>query len=131
VTFGYASDALGRKRTYILYLLTASVAVLAYVATKNAYALLVLGPFVAFFASGHFSGFGVVTAEIYPTNIRATAQWFTYNLGLMFSAIAPYVVGSLAEIYGFRSAMSICAVAYLLAAAFWIFIPETKGRSLA
>ena len=131
VTFGYASDALGRKRTYILYLLTASVAVLAYVATKNAYALLVLGPFVAFFASGHFSGFGVVTAEIYPTNIRATAQGFTYNLGRVFSAIAPYVVGSLAEIHGFRSAMSICAVAYLLAAAFWIFIPETKGRSLA
>ena len=34
-------------------------------------ALFVLGPFVAFFATGYFSGFGAVTAEIYPTAIRA------------------------------------------------------------
>ena len=48
--------------------------------------LLVLGPFVAFFATGYFSGFGAVTAEIYPTAIRATAQGFTYNIGRARSA---------------------------------------------
>ena len=49
-------------------------------------ALLLLGPFVAFFATGYFSGFGAVTAEIYPTDIRATAQGFTYNIGRVASA---------------------------------------------
>lgn len=130
VSFGYASDLLGRKRTYVLYVLSAAVAVLAYVATKQAYALLMLGPFVAFFGSGHFAGFGVVTAEIYPTNIRATAQGFTYNMGRIASAVAPFVVGSLAETHGFRMAMSISAVAFVLAAIAWIWIPETKGREL-
>ena len=34
-----------------------------------------------FLRPGYFSGFGAVTAEIYPTAIRATAQGFTYNIG--------------------------------------------------
>ena len=48
-----------------------------------------LGPFVAFAATGYFSGFGAVTAEVYPTSIRATAQGFTYNIGRLASAAAP------------------------------------------
>ena len=41
---------------------------------RNPLVLLALGPFVAFFGTGHFSGFGALTAELYPTTIRATAQ---------------------------------------------------------
>lgn len=130
VTFGFVSDVLGRKRTYVLYLVAASLAVVAYIATNQALVLLLLGPLVAFFGSGHFAGFGVVTAEIYPTDIRATAQGFTYNMGRLASAVAPFAVGSLAEIHGFGMAMSISAVAFVLAAVSWIWIPETKGRAL-
>lgn len=43
--------------------------------------LLALGPLVAFFGTGFFSGFGTVTAEIYPTSVRAMAQGFTFNIG--------------------------------------------------
>jgi hypothetical protein len=93
-------------------------------------ALLVLGPLVAFFATGYFSGFGAVTAEIYPTAIRATAQGFTYNMGRLASAGAPFVVGSLAQDRGFHAALSLTSVAFVLAAASWAFIPETKGRPL-
>ena len=78
--------------------------------------LLLLGPFVAFFATGYSRGFGAVTAEIYPTAIRATAQGFTYNIGRVASAVAPFAVGSLAQTRGFGAALSICSVAFLLAA---------------
>ena len=91
-------------------------------------ALLLLGPFVAFFATGYFSGFGAVTAELYPTAIRATAQGFTYNIGRVASAAAPFAVGTLAQTRGFSAALSICSVAFVLAAVFWIWIPETRGR---
>jgi MFS family permease len=94
-------------------------------------ALLLLGPFVAFFATGYFSGFGAVTAEIYPTDIRATAQGFTYNIGRVASAAAPWVVGALAQTRGFPVALSLTSLAFLLAAATWIWIPETRGRRLA
>ena len=41
--------------------------VVAYGTLKTPLALLALGPFVAFFGTGYFSGFGAITAEIYPT----------------------------------------------------------------
>ena len=130
VLFGFVSDRVGRKRTYVVYVLTAAALTLAYTSTRNPMALLVLGPFVAFFGTGSFSVFGAVTAEIYPTEVRATAQGFTYNIGRLASAVAPWVIGSLAETRGFTAALSITAGAFVLAAVFWLWIPETRGREL-
>ena len=130
VTFGFVSDRFGRKRTYVTYLVTAAALLFVYVSVRAPLALLVLGPFVAFFATGYFSGFGAVTAEIYPTSIRATAQGFTYNSGRVVSAAAPWTVGALAQTHGFGTALSISSLAFLLAAVVWIWIPETKGREL-
>jgi MFS family permease len=128
VTFGFVADNVGRKVTYVVYLVLAAAYVLLYATTQNAWVLFVLGPVTAFFATGFFSGFGAVTAELYPTDIRATAQGFTYNIGRVASAAAPTVVGGLTETRGFPAALSVAAAAYALAAVFWIFIPETKGR---
>jgi MFS family permease len=130
VTFGYIGDAVGRKRAYVLYLISAAVLIAVYTSITAPLALLLLGPFVAFFATGHFSGFGAVTAEIYPTDIRATAQGLTYNFGRIASAAAPFTVGSLAQTRGFDVALSTTAVAFVLAAVMWIWIPETRGRKL-
>ena len=131
VTFGFISDRAGRRRAYVTYLVTAAVLMLAYSVTQQPLALLVLGPVAAFFATGYFTGFGAVTAEIYPTGIRATAQGFTYNVGRIGSAIAPWAVGRLADTHGFGAAFSLSAVAFVCAAVLWIWIPETRGRDLA
>ncbi len=130
VTFGFVSDHIGRRATYVTYLLTAAVLLFVYVSVREPVLLLALGPFVAFFATGYFSGFGAVTAEIYPTAIRASAQGFTYNIGRVVSAAAPWAVGSLAQTQGFGSALTLSSVAFVLAAVVWIWIPETKGRDL-
>jgi MFS family permease len=130
VTFGFISDALGRKRTYILYLVSAAILIASYVTTRNPLVLLALGPFVAFFSTGYFSGFGAVTAEIYPTAIRATAQGFTYNIGRLASAAAPLTVASLAHTHGFGAALLTTSLAFVLAAVTWIWIPETRGKEL-
>jgi MFS family permease len=130
VTFGYISDRVGRKRTYVAYLIGAAVLLFAYVSVRAPLALLVLGPLVAFCATGYYSGFGAVTAEIFPTAIRATAQGFTYNIGRVVSAAAPFAVGTMAQTHGFSTALSISSLAFLAAAALWIWIPETRGRQL-
>jgi len=130
VTFGFVSDRVGRKRTYVTYLLTAAVLLFGYVSIRNPAALLALGPFVAFFATGYFSGFGAVTAEIYPTSIRASAQGFTYNIGRVASAAAPWAVGSLASTHGFGPALMVSSAAFVLAALSWAWIPETRGKAL-
>ena len=130
VTFGFVSDRIGRKRTYVTYTCTAAILILVYISIRSPLILLLLGPLVAFFATGYFSGFGAVTAEVYPTEIRASAQGFTYNMGRVTSALAPFVVGSLAQNNGFQVALSLTSVAFLLAAITWIWIPETRGRAL-
>jgi MFS family permease len=126
VTFGYVSDAIGRKRTYVAYLLAAAGLMLLYGATRSALLLLLLGPFVAFFATGYYTGFAAVTSEVYETRIRATGQGFTYNAGRVASAVAPFTVGSLAAKHGFGAAFAVSAAAFLVAAFLWIWIPETK-----
>ncbi|HZB25690.1 MAG TPA: MFS transporter, partial [Vicinamibacterales bacterium] len=130
VTFGYVSDRVGRRNAYVLYTLSAAALILVYVSVASAPVLLLLGPLVAFCATGYFSGFGAVTAEIYPTHIRATAQGFTYNIGRLASAAAPFAVGSLAASRGFPAALSLTSAAFVLAAALWVLIPETRGREL-
>jgi MFS family permease len=131
VTFGFVSDRFGRKPTYVTYVLAAAALVYGYGMLETPRALLLLGPFVAFFGTGYFSGFGAITAEIYPTIIRATAQGFTYNIGRLASAVAPFVVGTMAQEHGFGAAFTVTAAAFVAAALFWIAIPETRGRQLA
>jgi MFS family permease len=130
VTFGFVSDSLGRRPTYIAYLVVAALLVWAYATVRNPIVLLVLGPFVAFFGTGYFSGFGAVASEIFPTSIRATALGVTYNSGRLLSAVAPFVVGSMAQRRGFGPAFILTAFAFLAAALLWIGIPETKGRKM-
>jgi dipeptide/tripeptide permease len=98
---------------------------------KDPWALAVLGPVATFFGTGFFSGFGAVAAELYPTAIRATAQGFTFNVGRIGSALAPFMVGSLAESRGFGAAFALLALALLLGAATWIWLPETRATPLS
>jgi MFS family permease len=130
VSFGFIADAIGRKRTYVLYVVTAAMLLPAYGFLRIPAALLVLGPFVAFFGTGYFSGLGALVAELYPTTIRATAAGFCYNFGRIASAAAPYTVGSVAATRGFGVAFAIAGAAFLLAAVAWIWIPETGNREL-
>jgi MFS family permease len=130
VSFGFIADAIGRKRTYVIYLLAATVLLPLYGILRLPLALLILGPFVAFFGTGYFSGLGAVVAELYPTTVRATAAGFCYNVGRIASAVAPYTVGSLATTRGFGAAFGVAGAAFLLAAITWIWIPETSNREL-
>jgi MFS family permease len=130
VSFGFIADAFGRRSTYIAYLLIAALLVWYYGFAREPWVLLVLGPFVAFFGTGYFSGFGAVASEIFPTSIRATALGVTYNSGRLLSAIAPYVVGTTVQNRGFGAAFTYTSVAFIIAAALWLGIPETKGRQM-
>ena len=130
VTFGFVADAIGRKRAYAIYILAASLLLPLYGYMRNPLVLLALGPFIAFFGTGHYSGFGPLTAEIYPTAIRATAQGFTYNAGRLASAAAPFVIGSLAASRGFGPAFTVAGAAFFLAAIALYWVPEPRSVDL-
>jgi MFS family permease len=130
VSFGFLADAIGRKRTYVMYLIGAAILLPIYGVLRVPAVLLVLGPFVAFFGTGYFSGLGALVAELYPTSVRATAAGFCYNFGRIASAAAPYTVGRLAASSGFGVAFSVAGAAFLLAAVMWLWIPETRNSEL-
>lgn len=130
VSFGYIADAIGRKKTYVMFVLAASVLLPLYGFLKTPAILLVLGPLVAFFGTGYYSGFGAVIVELYPTPVRATAAGVCYNTGRIASAAAPFIVGSLAASRGFFAAFAVAGAAFLVAAVMWLWIPETRNAEL-
>jgi MFS family permease len=131
VLFGFLGDWLGRRKSYVGFLLMAAVLVPIYGFTKNITWLLILGPFVAFFGSGYFSGYAAIASELFPTEIRATAMGISYNVGRVLSALAPFAIGMLAARFGLGPAFLLQSAAFLLAGLLALTLPETKGKQLA
>jgi len=128
--FGFFADSVGRKRSYATYLIIAAALVPIYGMSRSPTWLLILGPPVAFFGTGFFSGYAAIVSEIFPTEIRATAMGLSYNVGRGFSAAAPFAVGAIATRYSFTAAFYVLAGAFFLAAMLSLALPETKGKKL-
>jgi MFS family permease len=126
LAFGALADRFSRKKIYLTYVALAAVLVVIYAGTRNPTALFFIGPFVGFFGAGHFSGYGVLTAGLFPTSVRATAQGFSYNIGRGISAIAPFTVGKMVDMYGFTSAFYLTAVFYVLTFFALLAVPERR-----
>jgi len=118
VVFGYIADRVSRKYTYIGYLLMAAALVPLFAFVGSANWLLVIGPLVGFFGTGYFSGFGAIASELFPTELRGTALGFSYNIGRVVSAAAPYMIGAVSERAGLSAALCMTSVAFVAAA--WI-----------
>jgi MFS family permease len=128
--FGFAADFFGRRRTYFAYLFIAAILAPIYGLIYSPLWLLALGPVVAFFGTGFFSGFPAIASEIFPTEIRATAMGLSYNFGRGVSALAPAVVGALAAVMGLGHSFIILGAAFLLGALLTLALPETRGKRL-
>ena len=134
LSFGVLADRLGRRPAFALYVIVSAIITPFY-----AYApqlggrtlLLALGPLIGFFGTGYFSLFGAMLAELYPTSIRGAGQGFAYNFGRGLSALAPYLVGALADTGGLGLGLALNG-AFYLSAAFLVFaLPETKAVELS
>jgi MFS family permease len=130
VSFGILADRLGRKWVYVGFLFMAAIVVQLYAHATAATELLWLGPLVGFWGTGYFSGFAVITSELFPTAIRGTAMGFAYNAGRIVSAAAPLLVGRASDQHGMSSALGITSVSFLGAALLAISFPETRGKPL-
>lgn len=116
VSFGYLADRFSHKSTYIVYLLVAALLVPVFAYVPNARALLFIGPLVGFFGTGYFSGFAVLTSELFPTALRASAMGFVYNIGRILSAVSPWLIGRVSERTGLGFALTLTSAGFLLAA---------------
>jgi MFS family permease len=133
LTGAWLSDALGRRRCFMLYALSGAALILVYTrisVTDNE--MLALGFPLGFFLSGIFSGMGAFLAELYPNAVRGSGQGFSYNSGRALSALFPALIGAWsahASLGVGIGAMTAAGYGMVIAAA-WA-LPETRGRELS
>jgi MFS family permease len=132
VISAHLSDWLGRRRTFAVCAIFATVTISFYMlAPIGNVATLLLGFPLGFFQSGIVAGMGATFAELFPTYIRATGQGFSYNFGRAAGSFMPFAVGSVSATVGLDQAISACAVfSYTLVLVAVALLPETKGTVL-
>jgi len=129
---GFAMDRIGRRRAAALYLLAGSAATVAcYQATTSA--AIVAGYFVLVGLGGIWATVTTWTAELFPTELRATASGFANNLvGRLGFVLGPIVVGLLGgALESTADAVSLLSVVPLLGLPLAFLLPETNAIALA
>jgi len=133
LTFGFIAERLGRRNTFVLYMLCAAALAPAYgLMARNPTVLLVLSPVLGYFGHGYFSLFGGLVAEQYPAAVRATGHGTSYNAGRMVGAIGPYTIGAIATLPGVGIGLAIGATsAFFVLGALLVFtLPDRSGQNL-
>ena len=132
VVNAHLSDWLGRRRTFALCAVFASITIAVYTLVPvSQTTTLLLGFPLGFFQSGIVAGMGATFAELFPTHVRATGQGFTYNFGRGVGSLVPTVVGILGATMALNEAIGICALfSYGLVLVAVVFLPETRARAL-
>jgi benzoate transport len=130
--FGHIADRLGRRPTFLAYMLGAAIMVVVYSRLTDPTALLFGGAVMGFFVNGMLGGYGALMSELYPTVARATAQNVLFNIGRAVGGFGPLVVGAVAAAYSFQVAIALLATLYILDVIALLFlIPERRGAALA
>jgi MFS transporter, putative metabolite:H+ symporter len=101
-------------------------------ATVGSPALIILFGVLTTAAANLFSNiYHVYQAEIFPSDVRATAVGWTYSLSRLSSAALPFVLIPVLDAYGATAMFAVVVVALVAAVAVLVpFGPRTTGRSL-
>jgi len=130
---GALSDLLGRKLTYALFALVASVGAYFFGQSSGPIAMMGWGCLFLFAASGSAPSYRMWYSEQYPTPIRAIGLSTCEGIGgrLLGGVVWTASFPALVEAFGIGATMTLIAAAGLLTlSVVLILAPETAGRSV-
>jgi MFS family permease len=129
----YLSDAIGRRLTFVLSAILSFVMVIIYMFVPlNNEALFFMGIPLFIVLLMKFPPMGPFMTELFPTEVRGTAQGFCYNAGRAIGSVFPTLVGFVASDLGLGASIGILSAgAFGLMIVMLLLLPETRGRSLA
>lgn len=129
--FGYLADKIGRRPSYITFLIAAAIIVWVYFQVTSTVALLLLGGVLGFFVNGMMGGYGALLAEHYNTEVRSTAENIIFNVGRAIAGFAPFIIGYISLNHSLSYALSLLSGVYILSVLAFIFlIPESKDKEI-
>lgn len=124
---------MGRKPMFAIYFAASAAAIFATFGLDwPAETRWLLCFFVGLSVFGVFGSFTFYLPELFPTRLRGTGSGFCYNIGRVFAAAGPFIVGSVAA-RGVDHAMTAVAYVALVPLAGLLLVPfviETRGRPL-
>lgn len=128
-------NAIGRRITYTLLCLGSLVAALAFFQLNDSFNKFFL--FSALLAGGTTASFygwlPLYLPELFPTNLRATGQGFSFNFGRILAAVGALQMGFLlTEVFenDIANACSTMSLVYIAGVVLIWFCPETHGKPL-
>jgi MFS family permease len=130
--FGFLADAYGRKSVTIFYVVAAFLTVpLLFLWAQGLSVMLVAAALSGVFVSGQYTWMAAWLPELFPTQVRATAAGFVFNVPRLIAWLGPIISGwIIANLGGFSHAAMTIALIYILSVAAALFLPETKGQKL-
>lgn len=124
-------ERFGRKQLFYVGFGLGGIAALLFGIIKDP-SLLVWGACIlSFLYEQGVAGTVVYTAELYPSNVRATATSWSTGAGRISAAVSPIVFGYFMKIHFYYGIFLTMAIFFWVAVALVYFLGvETKGKSL-
>lgn len=130
--FGQCADRVGRRPVFLIFMAGAATMVLVYAHLQSVNSLLIGGAVMGVFVNGMLGGYGALISDLYPSEVRSTAQNVFFNIGRAFGGLGPLLIGPLAARYSFTVAIGALAVLYLLdMVAFLVLLPKSNDGAYA
>lgn len=126
MVFGTIMDKIGPRWAFGIFLLGSAVVVFAIVNVTSYWAMLLAGALTGFFSNGMFGGYGAVISQLYPTEIRSTANNLIMNTGRAFGGFSSVIIGALMDHYNLYVVMGFLSALYIISFLVMITLPGLK-----
>ncbi|RHW54741.1 MFS transporter [Lactobacillus bombicola] len=129
LTFGSIFDYFGPRRAFGIFLVGSAIMVYTLSLATNMLTLLLIGAVVGFFSNGMFGGYGAVISQLYPTEIRSSANNIIVNIGRAIGGFSSVVIGILMDRYNLTIVMGFLSALYIISLIVMIKLPGLKTLS--
>ena len=126
MVFGTIMDKSGPRWAFGIFLLGSAVVVFAIVNVTSYWAMLLAGALTGFFSNGMFGGYGAVISQLYPTEIRSTANNLIMNTGRAIGGFSSVIIGALMDHYNRYVVMGFLSALYILSFLVMISLPGLR-----
>jgi len=133
VVAGWMLDRVGRKLTTALSYVVGAVAILILFQSSSSRAMLTAMVVTVCAFQAARSATATYTAELFPTEIRATSYSLTVQLlGQIAALVSPLVIGAMSKsLGGLGNAVAVVSIGPIIGALLvWRYAPETRGIRL-